>query len=430
MKIYSTARTAEERAKELAEDKKLLDSVRAKAHAATGGRPVKWCRIEERSDGTWVQAEADEAAEEEMRKRKRDAEIAARREAEEAEEREAAERRANADVAKRIAAGELGTPIARYDDGRNHETMENTTIKQFKKFITMGPEKMGEEERSALALSGAGAVIPAQIWTDIITSEKYSDLLRRATIINRPNAGNIKVPIMASSAATWKAENSSVSADADTLTYLELGGAELMRAFQYSAAVENMSDSQFENWVAQNISAEVVDTLEKAFINGAGPSAVAPAVATPHKGLSALTYTSSNSVECLGSISAVGLATGLAKLPVKYSRNAILLMNAKTALSVVGLLTGTAEYAYSLADGATKFMGHDIVISEHVSDDEVYIIDPRELYVRFALPMSIDVDRHAAFLSASTIVRCLTVVDFCWNTAAVIQVTAGSATTT
>ena len=80
------------------------------------------------------------------------------------------------------------------------------------------------------------------------------------------------------------------------------------------------------------------------------------------------------------------------------------------------------EYAYNVADGATRFMGKPIVISEYCADKEIYIIDPAQLYVRFAMQPVIEVDRSVGFLSAASTMRCLCVVDFAWNTAAAVRV--------
>ena len=78
-----------------------------------------------------------------------------------------------------------------------------------------------------------------------------------------------------------------------------------------------------------------------------------------------------------------------------------------------------------MADGATQFLGKEIVVSEHMADDTVYIADPKELYVRFAQPLMIEADKSAGFTSASIYLRALAVVDAAWNPAAVVAVGLG-----
>lgn len=335
----------------------------------------------------------------------------------EKELKDIAEGRAGA--AQKVLDGD-GETIERFDpkEGRKDNHMENIEIRAFQKFIAEGSMKnLTTEERAGLATSGAGAIMPVGIFNRMITSGKYSDLLSRATVMNLSGAGTVKVPIASNTAATWKTELQPVDPTAPTLTSLDLTGKELMRAIQYSAAVEHMTAEQFTDWMADLCASEVVETLEAAFITATeGTDA-------PHNGLQKLTWTpNTNEIEATGEITAADVAKGLSLLPQKYARNAILLMNANTAYNTVGLFKGTSEYAYSMADGATRFMGKEIHISEYCADNEIYIIDPAQLYVRFAMQPVVEIDRSVGFLSAANTMRCLTVVDFAWNTAAAVRV--------
>lgn len=200
-------------------------------------------------------------------------------------------------------------------------------IRSFQKYVAEGSiVNMSVEERAGLVTSGAGAVMPVDIFERMITSGKYSDLLSRATVMNLTGAGTVKVPVASGTAATWKTELQPVDPTAPTLTSLDLGGKELMRAIQYSAAVEHMTAEQFTDWMADLCASEVVETLEAAFITATeGTDA-------PHNGLQKLTWTpNANEIEATGEITAADVAKGLSLLPQKYARNAILLMNANTA---------------------------------------------------------------------------------------------------
>lgn len=304
------------------------------------------------------------------------------------------------------------------DTARKDNNMENIEIRAFQKFIAEGSTKnLTVEERAGLTTSGAGAVMPVEIYNRMITSGKYSDLLSRATVLNMSGAGTVKVPVTSSNTATWKEELTAVTPASPTLTSIDLGGKELMRAIQYSAAVEHMTADQFTTWMSDLCASEVVETLENAFITGDTDSDA------PHDGLQNLTWApNTNAVEATTAITAADVAKGLSLLPQKYARNAILLMNANTAYNTVGLFKGTSEYAYSLADGAARFMSKEIHISEYCADNEIYIIDPAQLYVRFAMQPVVEVDKSVGFLSAANTMRCLTVVDFAWNTAAAVRV--------
>lgn len=321
--------------------------------------------------------------------------------------------------AQKVLAG-AGKIIRKFkaDTARKDCNMENIEIRAFQKFIAEGSMKnLTVEERAGLTTSGAGAVMPVEIYNRMITNGKYSDLLSRATVMNMSGAGTVKIPIASNNTATWKEELTAITAASPTLTSIDLGGKELMRAIQYSAAVEHMSADQFITWMADLCASEVVETLENAFVTSNTDSDA------PHNGLQGLTWTpDTNAVEVTTAITAADVAKGLSLLPQKYARNAILLMNANTAYNTVGLFKGTSEYAYSLADGAARFMSKEINISEYCADNEIFVIDPAQLYVRFAMQPVVEVDKSVGFLSAANTMRCLTVVDFAWNTAATVRV--------
>ncbi|HHZ00016.1 MAG TPA: phage major capsid protein, partial [Tissierellia bacterium] len=237
------------------------------------------------------------------------------------------------------------------------------------------------------------------------------------------------IPIASNSAASWKIENSDVDGDnnsyekSPTLTKIELGGYELYRWMRISAATMALSTSEFERHMMDLISAEVIETLEKSFIDGTGTG--------QPKGLDNLTWvTGTNQIltnDASTPIAASDIAAGLALLPQKYARGAIILVNSDTLYNTISLLQGTAEYAFDLSNGAQRFMGKEIIVSEHMADDTIYIVNPRELYVRFAAPLAVESNRSSGFTQASIDLRALTVVDAAWNPKACVKVGLGGA---
>ena len=298
-------------------------------------------------------------------------------------------------------------------------------LRSIQKFLTTGMSSLTDTEQRALNISGSAAVLPVEVQNHLITSNKYSDLLHRATVFNQGGAGKLNIPIASNTAASWKVENTdkiggdSIEAS-PTLTKIELGGYELMRLMQMSAAASSMTVGGFESLMLELLGSEVIETLEKSFISGSGTN--------QPKGLDSLTWTSGTNQILTASaateIVAADIAKALSLLPQKYARNAIILMNSDM-LYKVSQFKGTQEYAYNMADGATTFLGKEIVVSEHMADDTVYIADPKELYVRFAQPLLIEADKSAGFTSASIYLRALAVVDAAWNPAAVVAVGLG-----
>lgn len=306
---------------------------------------------------------------------------------------------------------------------------ENIELKSFQKYVASGGkiESLTEQEQRSLNIGNSGAVLPTSIMNKLITSEDYSDLLQRATVMTEENVGKIYIPIASNTSANWKIENSEVDGSSNTyeasptITKLELGGFELYRWMQASAATMSRSTADFTDMMLNLLASEVVEALEYAFINGAGT--------TQPKGLANLTYvTDTNQILTSGAavdIAAGDIAEALSLLPQKYARGAVVLCNADM-LYKIGKFLGTSEYAFNLADGATKFLGKQIVVSEHVADDNIYIVDPNELYVRFSMPLTLEVDKSSGFTAASYNLRALTVVDAAWNPAACVHVGLGT----
>ncbi len=310
--------------------------------------------------------------------------------------------------------------------GVKHMTSEtnnpiNEEMRSFQKFLTVGARNMSEMEMRALNLSGAASALPTDIYNKLITGGDYSDLLSRATVINQENAGKLYIPIASNTAATWRTENAAGAEATPTLTNLELGGYELMRLMQMSAASASMTTSEFERLMLELLAAEVVETLEDAFISGDGSG--------KPTGLDSLSWTTDTNqiltANASTAITAADIAEAASLLPQKYARNSIVIVNADMLYNM-SQFVGTSEYAYSMADGATSFLGKPIVVSEHMADDTVYIVDPKQLYVRFAMPIQVEPDKSAGFTSASIYLRALTVVDAAWNPAACVRVGLGA----
>ena len=331
----------------------------------------------------------------------------------------------------RATATPLPMPGIDYDETRGYNKMDNTNteleIRALQKYLTR--QIMDEPEKRALTTTGAAVVIPSSVSNKLITSEKYSDLLYRATVINDGKPGKISIPIASNTAASWKLENyftttttgSTTYEAAPTMTNLELSGYELYRWMRMSAASYSLASDDFQSMMLNLLSSEVIETLEKGFIDGTGTD--------QPKGLDNLTWTTGTNEILTASaatpIAAAHLAEALSLLPQKYARGAILLVNSDMAYNL-SQFKGTTEYAYNMADGATKFLSHEIVVSEHMADDTAYWVDPKQLYVRFAMPIAIEANSSSGFTAAAIDMRALTVVDSAWSPSACVRVGLGS----
>ena len=303
--------------------------------------------------------------------------------------------------------------------------MDNTKdleVRSLQKYLTTEFKQMNETEQRALDLNGAAVVVPTEIANKLITDGKYSTLLSRATVFEDSKPGRLSVPIASPNEAVWKDENSDVDAETETyekspnLTNIQLGGNELYRWMRMSASAYSMSAAHFQDMMLNLLSEEVIEELEKSFVTGTGTG--------QPKGLETIAYVDKeNAVEVAldGSISPADIAKAISLLPAKYARKAVVMCNTGT-LADIQLFKGTSEYAFDISQGANSLFGHEIVLNEHVADNVVYIADPSELYVRFAMPIQVEADRSSGFTRASVDLRALTVVDAAWNTKAVSKV--------
>lgn len=303
----------------------------------------------------------------------------------------------------------------------NNNEKRAAELRSFQRYISVGFKGMTEEEQRSLTTSGAAAVLPTEIYNELITDSKYSDLLQRAKVFNEQRAGKLAIPVASANSASWHTELAAGTEASPTLTKIELGGYELMRLMTMSAATDSMTEQGFKVAILQLLGAELVETLEYSFINGTGEN--------QPKGLSAHTWDESNSVEAAAAdgVNIYSLTQGISKLPQKYARGAILLMNASMALQIATQHDSGGSFVFNIGEAAKTVLGHEVVVSEHVPENTVYIVDPRELYVRFSMPVQIESDRSSGFTSASVNMRALCVVDAAWNPAACVRITVAAA---
>lgn len=293
---------------------------------------------------------------------------------------------------------------------------ENKDLEQrsFQKYLVNGNmNQMTEVEQRSLTTIDTGAVTPKTITDSLITDEKYSDLLHRATVFNEQNAGIRSIPIATHNEASWKQELEEATEASPTLTNIELAGYELIRIMQLSLAASSMSVANFENMLTQLLSNELIETLEYSFIFGTGKN--------QPTGLQSLTFNVGNNLIETENLDASNLAKAISMMPQKYSRNAIILANNETLYNI-SQFKGTAEYAYNVSEAATMFMGKEIMPNEHIPSGTVYVVDPKELYVRFSMPIQIESNRNSSFRKAAVDLRAFTVVDAKWNQSAVIKI--------
>lgn len=335
-----------------------------------------------------------------------------------------AERRAMLDgIASGTAAA---TTIAKYPGNRSERQMEienkDIEIRAFHKYIVDGGTRnMNEVEQRALAIAGSAAVLPVDIYNQLVTSPLYSDLMRRCTIIRQGGAGAVQIPLAAPVASIFHVENAPGSEAANVLTSIVLNGYEATRLTQISDSVAYMTAPEFVDKMLEVLAAEVVQGVEASFITGAG--AVEPT------GLDNMAWGVTNQILTANAqtpISFEDIADGLGLMPAVHSRNAIIMMNAATYYDMATYSDANGNILLSVTGNNDKLFGKELCINEHVADNVIYIVNPRALYCRFAQDLTVAADRSAGFTTNSIWLKAQTIVDAKWNPAGAVRIGLGA----
>jgi HK97 family phage major capsid protein len=266
------------------------------------------------------------------------------------------------------------------------------------------------EQRALTTASGsAGAAVPTQTLNQIIDKlRQTSALYDRITVSFVP--GNLSLVVAnAKNAANWKVEGANGTAQDDTVGVLTLGGYELIKLVEISAAASVMTIDAFESYISGEIGRQLSIAIENAIVNGDGTG-------EPTGILAGITWGAGNSTD----YSAVNdlydtFMDGLALLPTAYHNNAIFVMNRKTLFGGVRKVKGNDGqpiFAYNPQDSASMtVMGYPMVLNDYVPDDTILLGDFSKYYFNFSQAPTIESSREAGFASGKTVFRGLAVAD-------------------
>lgn len=164
------------------------------------------------------------------------------------------------------------------------------------------------EERAAIALASAGAVIPEELQDGIISKAKeYAPILNEITLLHVP--GGVKFAVEGvTNAAAMHAENATITPASDTMVDVVLSAYEITKLIQISASVKNMSMSAFEAWLVNNLAEAIAMKAENLVFNGTGNAQATGLLAT------------ATTVE--GGVTTANVYAAFGKLKSGYARNA------------------------------------------------------------------------------------------------------------
>ena len=231
--------------------------------------------------------------------------------------------------------------------------------------------ELNEVEQRALttASNSVGAALPTQTQDDILTKIKeYAPLLNEVTLLQV--AGNVKFTVEGTvNDAALHTEGATISASADTLVTVSLGGYEITKLITISKSVATMSINAFESWLVNMLAESIANKISAYLISGTGSS-------QPEGIEKAQTWGSTNSVSVAlaGSLTAANVQTLCGLLPGGYDNGAKFLMSKKTLFTDFMPLQDNAKHALVSKEGNTYYVyGYPVMFDERVIFHEAYL---------------------------------------------------------
>jgi hypothetical protein len=320
-------------------------------------------------------------------------------------------------LAQQINIGEVAaTPIIKPEtEERGVQHMDREQLLASAEYRTaffkqlQGKSLTDVEQRALTTGAGsAGAAVPTQTLGQIIDKiQQTTALYNYITVSFVP--GNLSLVVAnAKNAANWKAEGTDGTPADDTVVNVNLGGFELIKLVEISAAASAMTIDAFESYISAEIGRQLAIAIENAIVTGSGSG-------EPLGVLNGVTWGAGNSSLYGANLGYDELVDGLALLPTAYHNNAIFVMNRKslfTGLRKIKASDGQPIFTYNPQDrAAMSILGYPVVLDDFVPDNVILLGDFSKYYLNFSQAPTIETSREAGFKSGKTVYRGLAVAD-------------------
>lgn len=278
----------------------------------------------------------------------------------------------------------------------------------------MNLAKVDKRESTFNTTGNSAAIIPTQTLNEIISKARtMGGLLPECRQFAMPS--NIKIPVGTPSAkAAWHTEGAAVESQSVTTTAVTFAAYEIMKVFSMSVNAKTMGVSAFENYLTQELTNCVMETIADAIVNGTGSS--------QGTGLeSGITWATSgtgkNAVQIAanGSFTYAKVVETVALLKRGYSQGAKWAMNNATLYNVFyGMLDGNDRPIF-IADpkneGIGKILGYDVVIDDNIADNTAYFGNFKYMGYNLAQGIAVEASRESSFRSGLIDYRAMAIAD-------------------
>lgn len=260
--------------------------------------------------------------------------------------------------------------------------------------------------------TNVAAVIPTQTLNEIISKARtMGGLLAEARAFNMPTKISIPIATPAANAA-WHTEGADVDTEEPAITYVAFDGYEILKIFSISTKVKTMSIAAFESYLAEELTACVMGTINAALINGTGSGQGTGL----EKGITWTAGKNAVQIAASGSFTYAKVVEAAALLNRGYAQGAKWAMNNSTLYSVFyGMEDGNKRPIF-IADpkeeSVGKILGFDVVIDDNIADNVAYLGNYAK-YLGYNLPSGITIEssKDSSFKSGRIDYRAMAVAD-------------------
>ena len=304
------------------------------------------------------------------------------------------------------AAKMTGRPVI--EERTEDKRMDRNSVEYRDLWVKNLQGRLNEEEARAYAAVDANNAVPTIVADKMFEKmKKLAPMLSEITLLRV--AGNVKfVTEGVRNGATKHTENSAMTAAADTIVNVTLGGFEFMKLIQISRTAALMSVGAFENWLVEMLAGDIARAIDDYIINDAA------------NGIAALTYTTGTNQ--ILDTATTGYKYGdicdlIALLPAAYDAEAKFLVNKKTLYNNIAQIVDSAKRPIFVPDtvngmGGT-LMGYPVVVDDYVStaNNALYLGKWTDVVGNLPEEIHVDRDESAGFTANAIVYRGIGVFD-------------------
>jgi HK97 family phage major capsid protein len=253
-----------------------------------------------------------------------------------------------------------------------------------------------ETRANEMATTDAAGVIPTITANQIFSLLKQdAPILSEVSLFNIP--GNLTIGVEGTNAdAALHTQNAAISPAADTMSYVTLGGFEIVKVNRLSATLSSWAISAFEAWLTANISKKLARKMAYYIFYGTGSSMP--------KGIDYMDTWSdtANAVDFASTYPTPAEILELySYLGGGYQTGAKVAMNNTTLYGHIAIGQDNAKYKI-LSDDYKYLLGKEIILDDNVITGDIFYGNFREgMIANVSSPITVLSSRESGFLNNS-----------------------------